>query len=290
MNAIESHRWRGALIACALWVACASPAPAPPPTASPPPPTTASPAPEAKPAARPPAVKTPKRAVRAPAPTDGLHLLRTSGSVEGPITYLVVEPADAPPDAPLVFALHGRGDKAERFARLIERLRLPIRFIVADGPMPWGARAGRRWFDMKSPELAAQLTQRVTDLVTLSDAVAKRWPTAPAPSLLGFSQGAMLAIHAIAQRPDRFAGAVALSGAMLVTEGMTTTTTPRPVLLSAGESDKVVPPERSKAAATALQALGHQVELFTFQEGHTVTGPVIKRIREVLLSWHSATH
>jgi phospholipase/carboxylesterase len=276
MTAIECQRRLAPWFVLALVLAGCSPShpeaePAPPP-------------PQAASASKP---SSPPRPVRAPAPADRLHLLRTSGSVEGPIPYLIVAPAAAPPSAPIVLALHGRGDSAERFARLAEQLRLPIRFIVGDGPMPWGARRGRRWFDSAAPDLADQLTARVADLVTLADAVARRWPQAPAPILLGFSQGAMLSLQALAQRPDRFAGVIALSGALLVTEGLTPATTPRRALVAAGSSDRVVPAARSRAAAAALEGLGHHVETLEFEGGHTVTRRVLERVAESLTTWTS---
>jgi phospholipase/carboxylesterase len=198
---------------------------------------------------------------------------------------LIVEPALASPDTPIVLTLHGRGDKAERFARLAERLRVPVRFVVADAPMPWGHRNGRRWFDMRAPDLSAQLTARVGDLVTLADQVATRWPDAPRPYLLGFSQGAMLALQAIATRSDRFAGAIALSGALLVSEGLPRGAPPRPVLLTGGSTDRVVPAQRARDAEAALEALGHTTELVIFEGGHSVTSEVIGHIRRVLGAW-----
>ena len=208
--------------------------------------------------------------------------------MEGPIPYLIVAPADAPPDAPIVLALHGRGDRGERFARLAEQLRLPLRFVVGDAPMPWGARGGRRWFDMKSPDLPAQLSARVADLVSLADVVAARWPQAPTPILLGFSQGAMLSLQALAQRPDRFAGVIALSGSLLVTEGLTPAKAGRPALITTGTKDRVVPSARSRAAAAALEALGHQVDTLEFEGGHMVSQGVLERVAQSLRAWTSA--
>lgn len=228
-----------------------------------------------------------QRAAKPVAPADKLHLLRTTGSVEGPIPYLVVEPADAPPDAPVVLALHGRGDRADAFARLAEQLRLPMRFVVAEAPMVWGARGGRQWFDAKAGDLSGQLDTRIADLVTLAGKVAKRWPAAPMPLLLGFSQGAMLSLQAIAQQPGHFAGAVALSGALLVTDDLPKATVARRVFLTAGSRDRIVRPERARDAAAALEALGHETEVLDFEGGHGVTPDVMAHVRRVLGGWQA---
>ena len=142
-------------------------------------------------------------------------------------------PADGGEALPIVLALHGRGDRAEGFCRLVERLRLPFRFVVAEAPMRWGLGSGKAWFDMGSAERPAQLAARVKDIMTLTEKVRKRWPKAPAPALLGFSQGAMLALQVIATHPERFSGAVALSGSLLEPEG-----------LKAGRRESAYPLER----------------------------------------------
>ena len=294
MNAIRCHTL---LLSLGLTLSAC-----PAPTSTSPPPAVESTPKAAPPKKAPPKGKTnpsthrpPAGPVRAAAPTDKLRIVRTSGSVEGPLPYLIVEPARAPADTPLVIALHGRGDTADGFARLAERLRMPLRFIVAQAPMPWGMRDGRRWFDMRSPELRAQLTQRVTDLTTLASQVAKRWPEAPPPYLMGFSQGAMLSLQAIAERPGPFAGAIALSGALLSTEGLPKASEVRPVLLTGGATDRVVPAKRARDAEATLKTLGHRTELVIFEGGHSVTPEVVNHIRRVLDGWRTeggkpATH
>ena len=89
-----------------------------------------------QPAKRPRSVTPPARLAR---------LSRHSGSVNGPIEYIVVEPSRAPENTPIVVALHGWGDNPERFASLAEELDLPVRTIVARGRLA-GSRSGRSWF------------------------------------------------------------------------------------------------------------------------------------------------
>ncbi|MGM0576671.1 MAG: alpha/beta hydrolase [Myxococcota bacterium] len=211
-----------------------------------------------------------------------VHLVRHRGDPSGPIGYLVVEPAEGPPDLPLVIALHGRGDRPDRFADLVERLRLPVRGIVARAPLEWGPRAGRQWFDMRADDFGAQILQRVEDLETLADKLERKYPGAPKPILLGFSQGAMLAVQAVARAPERFGGAVALSGFLPVTEGNEAASEPVPLLVTAGERDRVVPPERTLEAVEALKKLGHDPEVMRFRGGHSIPKDVLARTREFL--------
>jgi phospholipase/carboxylesterase len=248
----------------------------------------------ARPEAAKPELSTPKvvpappsrapRPIRAEAPTDKLHLTRTTGSAAGPIPYTIVAPTADTPGLPIIIALHGRGDRAEGFCRLVERLRLPFRFVVGEAPMRWGLGSGKQWFEMKATDRSSQLRGRVSELGTLA---AKRWPEAPPPTLLGFSQGAMLALQALAETPERFAGVIALSGALVETEGLVKSSTGRRVWLSAGSSDRTVPPESTQEAADALRALGHHTEVFRFDGGHAVSNEVVASVRETLLRWLS---
>lgn len=209
-------------------------------------------------------------------------LIQHAGDPTGPIAYLVLEPADPAPNLPVVIALHGRGDRAEQFARLAEALHVPVRFVVARAPMPYGPSAGKQWFDSDSPDVSSQIATRVEELVGLADKVKAAWPEAPKPLLLGFSQGAMLAIQAVARHPDRFGAAVALSGYLPLEAGNVKAAEAVPLLLSAGRHDTLVSPERTSAAAKALEALGHQPEILEFDGGHSVPKPVVARVRAFL--------
>ncbi|PKN58449.1 MAG: hypothetical protein CVU56_05480, partial [Deltaproteobacteria bacterium HGW-Deltaproteobacteria-14] len=199
-----------------------------------------------------------------------LGLLRTSGSPEGPISYIVVEPPVAKTDTPLVIALHGRGDTADAFAGLAEALDQPTRTIVARAPLPFGNVGGRAWYVLGAPDEAAQIRARVAELVTLARQLAERYPAAPKPALYGFSQGAVVALQAAADHPELWSAVVALSGYLPTTEGAPKVDRALPILLVAGAKDGVIPAERSWAAADALKALGHAPERFSFDGPHRV--------------------
>ena len=216
----------------------------------------------------------------APGPAESsLHLLRTTGSPTGPIPYELVEPAGGGPELPIVVGLHGRGDRAENFSGVFERLRLPVRAVVARAPMPWGQRGGRAWFDLDSPQGAEQLNVRVKELNQLLDHLKARYPQAPAPILLGFSQGAMLSLQMLARHPDRLGGIAALSGFLPLDDGNTSSTRAVPALLSMGDKDHLVTPDRTRAAAASLRALGHRVQEVSFPGGHAISREVMGQVR-----------
>jgi phospholipase/carboxylesterase len=263
-----------------LLAACSrSQPPAPPATPTPPPASAAQP--PAAPSQPPDIQAPPSRPAAARAPRTPL-LIERAGDPTGPIGYLVLEPANPAPDLPVVIALHGRGDRAEQFARLAEGLQVPVRFVVARAPLPFGPGAGKQWFDSDSPDVAEQIAARVEELVVLTDRVRAAWPAAPKPILLGFSQGAMLAIQSVARHPDRYAAAVALSGFLPLDQGNAKAAAAVPMLLTAGSNDSLVSPERTKLAVTALEALGHQPELLEFDGGHTIPRAAVARTRAFL--------
>ena len=218
----------------------------------------------------------------APASNAPLHLISRTGSVEGPIPYIVIEPAHGPADLPLVIAMHGRGSTNERFVRLLETLRLPARIIVGNGPMPWGMQGGRRWFDLAAADAREQIGQRVRDLVVLSQQLRAQFPNAPKPALLGFSQGGILALHALAEHPQHWRAVVALSADFRSDRPARFVQSAVPTLLTAGARDRIIRPANSHAAAWYLRALGHTPEVFDFPGGHAVPEGVRERIRGFL--------
>lgn len=223
------------------------------------------------------AAASPRRAIPPPAQ----RLIERRGDSEGPIPYRVVEPSEAGPTTPLVIALHGRGDTAEGFSRLVTRLAVSARVIVGEGPMAWGMMGGRQWYDMDSGESVAQIRQRVVDLGVLVDKLGKLYPEAGKPALFGFSQGAVVALQAALEAGDRFSAIAALSGYLASEDGATRS--PVPVLVTGGTKDGIIPQERSWAAALALEKQGHSIERLPFEGPHGVPPVVIDTLRAFLV-------
>ena len=80
--------------------------------------------------------------------------------------------------------------------------------------------------------------------------------------LMGFSQGAMMALHVGMSLPMPLRGIIGFSGALIAPEGFGADSAPRtPVCLVHGEVDQVVDPGLSLAAAETLTAAGIEVSL-----------------------------
>jgi len=208
---------------------------------------------------------------RAPKPArPRVPLLERRGDSEGPIPYRVVEPGKDHPKTSLVIALHGRGDNAEGFSRTALRLGMDARIIVTEAPLLFGLNGGRQWYDMNAADAAAQVRQRVQDLAGLCDKLAKLYPDAGRPTLFGFSQGAVVAMQAAYEMPDRFAAVAALSGYLASEDGAAVPTLPLPLLVTAGTKDHIIPQEKSWAAAIILEKQGLAVKRFVFVGTHSI--------------------
>lgn len=120
--------------------------------------------------------------------------------------------ADARAGRPLLVLLHGYGaDERDLFGLAPY---LPDRFVLAAprAPLapPWPA-PGYSWYPIEGLESrdASHVTSAAAALIEWIDAVA---PGAPQVGLLGFSQGAAIALQAMRLQPARFAFTVNLSG------------------------------------------------------------------------------
>lgn len=182
----------------------------------------------------------------------------------------------------LVF-LHGYGANADDLIGLADPLaeHLPdTMFVSPDAPeeiqmMPMGMPAGRQWFpipwiDGSSEEAAAEgLRAASADLNAFLDALMVDNDLLPEQvALLGFSQGAMMALHVAPRREDPVAGVVGISGRLLEPELLVDEVTARmPILLIHGDQDDVVPPQSLPMAAEGLQSAG-----FTDVYAHIMKG------------------
>ncbi len=146
-------------------------------------------------------------------------------------------------------------------------------FLAPHAPHPYdGAPYGRQWFsilDRTPGVLLAGARRAAVPLLATVDAELARLGLGPeAVAFAGFSQGAMMALHAgLGRRPPPRA-VLAYSGAWIPSERVETAT---PVLLVHGEADEVVPWQRSLDAERALRTLGVRVEtLWRPRLGHAI--------------------
>jgi predicted esterase len=105
--------------------------------------------------------------------------------------------------------------------------------------------------------------------------------------LLGFSQGACLALEYAAQHAGRFGGIVGLSGGLMGPSGMARNYSGSldrtPVFLGCSDSDFHIPRDRVLETAETFQKLGAVVTTRFYPDlGHTINQDEIRCIQEMV--------
>ncbi len=190
---------------------------------------------------------------------------------------------------PLLVLLHGYGSNEADLFSLTPYLDARCVIISARGPITLspGAYAWFRiafvggWTDVAgegapfSVDLAAAdessrlLSQFIEDAVRAYDADPQR------VFLLGFSQGASMALRVLLSAPDKVAGVAALSGFLLPTEAPSpahcAALANKPVILTHGTDDDVVPIGLGRQARDALSALPLTLTWREYPMRHQIT-------------------
>ena len=183
----------------------------------------------------------------------------------------------------LVVFLHGVGASGASLARFGEPLSafLPTAaFAAPDAPAPFdGGGPGRQWFSVagigadnrqRRVEQAREAFDRIVSAALAARGFAGRLDRV---ALFGFSQGAIMALDAIASGRWPVAAVVAASGRLPGPADPLPAAAATPALLLHGEADAIVPAEESRRAATRLKAAGFTADARIFARlGHSISG------------------
>jgi predicted esterase len=159
--------------------------------------------------------------------------------------------------------LHGRGDSAQGILQLHKAL--SISGVAAVAPQA----AGHTWYPRSFLAPLAENQPGLDSAIRKVDSIVldllSRGISSERIALLGFSQGACLAMEFIARHPRRYGAAMALTGGLIGPPG-----TPRnypgslaetSVFLGSGDPDPHVPFERVRETQAVLTSMGAIVEL-----------------------------
>ena len=177
-----------------------------------------------------------------------------------------------------ILFLHGVGSSGGAMRPLAEQLApLPEAFFP-DGPAPFDAGQGRQWFSLTGISEANRPERIAAALPDFCQIVARFGD--PRESLLvGFSQGAIMALHAVATGLPA-AGVVALSGRLAGPVPLRPDWPP--VTLVHGSADPVMPPTIVRATETWLRAAGAEPRLHLFEGlGHGIDARGIAVLRSL---------
>ncbi len=179
--------------------------------------------------------------------------------------------------AQLVVLLHGLGadgadliDLAPTWAHALPQ----AAFVAPHAPEAYvEGGAGRQWFalwDRSDASRAAGADTAKMWLDSFIDAELARLGLADY-AIMGFSQGAMMALHVGLRRQVAPRAILAFSGRLIAAGRLDEISNHAPVLLVHGEADEVVPAADSRAAAAALVAAGVPVQtIFCPELGHGI--------------------
>jgi phospholipase/carboxylesterase len=187
-------------------------------------------------------------------------------------------PAQSGKPSSLVVFLHGYGADGADLLGLADVLgpHLPNTvFVAPDAPeRPLMAPYGYQWFPIprfdgsSEAQQTAGMAQSTADLNAFVDkALRDEGLQASALALIGFSQGAMMALHIAPRRDAAMAGVVAISGRLMQPETLERDALSKPpVLVMHGDKDDVVPFADMAAAANTLTRAGFETY------GHVMKG------------------
>jgi phospholipase/carboxylesterase len=184
-----------------------------------------------------------------------------------------------------VVLVHGRGASAEGMLSLADALAArDVAYVAPQAP-------GHSWYPYSFLAPIAQNEPYLTNaLNTISGVVGELGAQGVADErivLLGFSQGACLALEYAARNARRFGGIVGFSGGLIGPEGM-----PRdhsgslagtPVFLGCSDIDSHIPLARVHESAEVLRKLGGQVSEQIYPGmGHTIIQDEIVHAQKIL--------
>lgn len=178
-----------------------------------------------------------------------------------------------------IIFLHGVGSSGASMDPLAEQLGLAAPTHRPDGPQPFDMGPGRQWFSVKGVT-EANRPARIAEALPTFTGVIEGFGDPAESLLIGFSQGAIMALHAVAAGLPS-AGVIAIAGRLAgpidAPAGWP------PVTLLHGTADRVMPPEIARATESWLRAAGADPRLQLFEGlGHTIDGRVLAAIRASL--------
>jgi predicted esterase len=184
-----------------------------------------------------------------------------------------------------LIAIHGRGAGAEDIIALAREIAPPNVTMLAPQA------AGNTWYPYRFLEPTVRNEPYLSSALRIvADLVAQVGEEGIPPervALLGFSQGACLALEAAARNARRYAGVIGFSGGLIGPQGTSFdfagSLDGTPVFLGCSDVDPHIPKERVEESAVALERLGAAVDVRLYPGmGHTVNRDELEAARTIL--------
>lgn len=184
-----------------------------------------------------------------------------------------------------IIAIHGRGADAADIINLAGEVAPPGVVILAPNAV------GQTWYPYRFIEPIERNEPYLTSALSLLDRLFARLAESDIPAdrvaLLGFSQGACLALEYAARNAQRFGAVVGYSGGLIGPMGATFaypgSMDGTPVFIGCSDVDAHIPVARVEETARVMTELGAAVDLRIYPGmGHTVNQDEIQAARALL--------
>ena len=184
-----------------------------------------------------------------------------------------------------VICIHGRGASAEDILTVADELELDdVAYLAPQA-------AGNTWYPYS---FLAPLTENQPGLnsalgvvAAMVDDLSAQQIASERVAVLGFSQGACLALEYAARHARRYAAVIAFSGGLIGPPGApreyTGSMDGTPLFIGCSDIDPHIPVERVRESAVVFRGLSAQVDERIYPRmGHTINGDEISRARKLL--------
>ena len=211
------------------------------------------------------------------------EIITVTGPHAGQPMLLAGEPLEQARAA--LVLVHGRGASAHDIVSVADEWARPGVALLAPQA------ADKSWYPQRFMAPLDENEPWLSSALSVVGAALARVTVAGIPLervvLLGFSQGACLALEYAARNAWRYGGLVGLSGGLIGPDG-----TPRdypaslagtPVFLGCSDVDPHIPAERVRESAEIFRRLGASVEMRLYPNmGHTINDDEVAHVRELV--------
>lgn len=212
-------------------------------------------------------------------------------SADLPLEHVSVESDTSRDRPPAAIVLHGRGADERDLLGLTQGLPDALHVLSVRAPFALGP--GYTWYEIDLSAGGLHASQPDPDdfdksldrLISFVEEAIDAYGLDPdGIGLFGFSQGAILSLGAMVQRPQRIQWVVGLHGYLPDRHDVEdlAPAADTPVFLGAGTEDEVIPSTRAEDAADRLEAAGIAVTLRTYPVGHGIAPDELRDVRDWL--------
>lgn len=212
------------------------------------------------------------------------------------LQHISIEPERETDQPPGVIVIHGRGADEQDLLPLARELPDHLHVLSVRAPDQLGP--GYTWYELDLSQGGLHQSQPDPDeydrsqnlLTTFVEQAVDAYDLDPTGvGLLGFSQGAILSLGALVERPKEYRWVVALHGYLPARYDASElrAAADRPVFLGVGSQDQVIPAVRGEESAERLGEAGVDVTFRTYPVGHGTAREEVADVREWVESQES---